>query len=222
MNLKAGFEMMKSAHPLSRVIAGLMLLSLPLACSSCAALYFLGGGKGDQDPLYKIPQGKRVLVLVDTAPSVTATPGFTKLLGQKINDHLYKYKATDTLVAQARLDTLKSDPAFPKMGIADVARAAGADIVIYVNIVSLNMNSTADKSVAQGDAEAMVKAVDSDGKRLYPTADAGGTPVQAHVDPALTEGQVEGAVVNQLTDILALRVGRMFHKYSLDDADMTK
>jgi hypothetical protein len=46
--------------------------------------------------------------------------------------------------------------------------------------------------------------------------------VQAHVDAAMTEGQGEASVANQITDMLGLRVGRMFHAYSLDDADMTK
>jgi hypothetical protein len=209
------------AHSRSRLLGGLLLLSLPLACSSCAAMYFLNG-KGDQEALFKLPKDKRVLVLVDTAPSVNATPGFTKLVAQKITDHLYKYKATDTLVAQSRLDALKEDPTYAKMGIADIARETGADLVIYVDLVALNTTSTNDKSVAQGDAEVLVKVVDADGKHLYPPADAGGTPVQAHLDPSFTEGQVEGAVVNELSDQLGLRVGRMFHKYSRDDEEMTK
>jgi hypothetical protein len=213
--------MMKSAHPLSRLIGGLILLSVPLACSSCAAFYFLAG-KGDQEALYKLPKGKRVLVLVDAAPSVTVEPGFPKLLGQKISDHLYKYKATDTIVAQARLETLRNDPMFDKMGVADVARETGADLVIYVNVEALHLTSTAEKEVTEGDAEVLVKVIDADGKHVFPTDNAAGTPVQAHVDAAMREGQGEGAVANEITDVLGLRVGRMFHSYSLDDADMTK
>ncbi len=213
--------MKTQTHPLFRVAGGLTLVGLLLVMPSCAALSFLGG-QGEQDALYTLPKDKRVLVFVDVSSSVNPTPGFTKMLGQKISDHLYKYKATDTLVSQSRLETLKSDPTFAGMGIADVARETGADLVIYVNLIALNNTSTTDKSVAQGDAEVMVKVIGADGKHLYPTAEAGGTLVQAQLTPAFTEGQVEGAVMNQLTDMLAVRVGRMFHKYSLDDADMNK
>ena len=101
-------------------------------------------------------------------------------------------------------------------------RETGADLVIYVNVVSLSIPTTTDKAVAQGDAQVMVKVVDSAGVRVYPVTDVAGTPVQAHLEPALVEGRAEGAVLAELNDLLALRTGRMFHKYNLEDAELTK
>ncbi len=207
--------------PMSRVVLPLMIVAAPLVFSSCAALYFLGG-KGSQPALYTIPKGKRVLVFVDAPASVTLPPDCAKLLGEKISDHLYKYKATDTLVAQARLTSLRNDPTFAKMGIADVAREADADIVIYVNIVAFNLASSTDSSVTQADAQVLVKTVDRDGKRLYPTADAAGAPAEAHLDPTLVEGRTQAMLVDEVNARLAVHVGRMFHKYDLEDAEMTK
>ncbi len=78
------------------------------------------------------------------------------------------------------------------MGIADVARETGADLVIYVNVVSLSIPTTTDKAVAQGDAQVMVKVVDSAGVRVYPVTDVAGTPVQGIWNPCWSRGGRRG------------------------------
>jgi hypothetical protein len=199
----------------------LLCLMLPLTLASCQALYFLTG-KGDQDALFKLPKDKRALVFVDSLPSITLPPDYARNLGKMISDHIYKYKGADEMVGQDRLNILRNDPAFSKMGIADVARATNADLVIWVNIVTFNVTESTDQMVSQGDVDAMVKVVDSDGVRMWPKNDVAGTAVHGHTDPSLMEEQTKGGMTGAIDDQLTVRVGRMFHKYSLDDPDMTK
>lgn len=208
-------------HPASRRLAALLMLALPLALGSCQALYFLSG-KGTKDAAYKLPKEKRVLVFVDAPPSVLLPPGYAATLGKAIGDHLYKYKAADKIVAQDRLTTLRDDPTFSRLGIADVARATDADVIVYVNLVTFHEGLLSDGTVTQGDAQALVKVNDSTGKRLWPIDDAAGLPVDAHVEDQLAEQRSDAATLKEITNSLATRIGRQFHDYSLDDADMNK
>ncbi len=199
----------------------LFCLALPLALASCQALYFLTG-KGEQDALFTIPKGKRVLVFVDAPPAVILPPDYARNLGKMIGDHIYKYKGADQIVGEDRLNVMRNDPAFSKMGIADVARADNADLVIWVDIVTFNVMQSTDQTVSQGDVDAMVKVVDRDGVRMWPKNDVAGIAVHGHTEPSLMGEQAKGGPTGEIDDQLTIRIGRMFHKYSLDDADMNK
>jgi hypothetical protein len=206
---------------LRRSSAPLLLAGLSFLLSGCQALYFLAG-KGNQDALYTFPKGQRVLVFVDAPPSVILPPNFANSLGDDISNHLFKNKATETIVSQDHLNALRSDPTFSKLGDADIARATDADIVLYINIISFNVGLTSGEAVTQGDAEAMVKVVSKTGQRLWPPGQPNGQAVQAHIDENLADQRDQAATFKEISDLLTVRIGRMFHAYSLDDSDMTK
>jgi hypothetical protein len=206
---------------LRRYSAPFLLAGLSFLLSGCQALYFLQG-KGNQDALYTFPQGQRVLVFVDAPASVILPPNYANTLGDDISDHLFKNKATETIVAQDHLNTLRSDPTFSKLGDADIARATNADIILYVDILTFNVGLASGEAVTQGDAEAMVKVVSKTGQHLWPPAQPNGQAVQAHVDEDLADKRDQDATYKEISNLLTVRIGRMFHKYSLDDPDMSK
>lgn len=197
--------------------AGVLLAAI----GGCAVLGFLGG-HGKRAALYKLPKDKQVLVLVDVRPEAGAPPTWGTMLGDRISSHLYQYKAADHLIGQDALLEMQKDPvAFQKMGVADIAQATGADIVIVVYIVELRVTQTAEGTVAQGNAEALVKVVDKTGTRLWP-GQLAGEKVEAHVDPTLSSEKDKAAIFKELQDLMTIRVGRMFHDYDLEDKEMTR
>ncbi len=109
--------MLDRNHLRYRAVRCLMLLGMTGAFSWCAALYFLGGGKGTQDARYALPKGKRVLVFVDAPLSVELPPNYSQSLGEKISNHLYKYNATDTLFPQSRRRRSGATPRSPRWGL---------------------------------------------------------------------------------------------------------
>jgi hypothetical protein len=206
---------LRTARRSGVAIATLLLLS-PLL-SSCQALYFLGG-KGTQPALYTLPKASRILVFVDPRSTVSAPVDFPSALGEKIAAHLYKYGVADKFVAQERLTALSRDHAkFATMGIADVARATEADVVIYVDLISYEVNAISDESIAQGSVHVLVKVLDHNGDRLWPKDAPTGIETGAKIDPALTTDRDQAAVLKMLTDTLAIHVGRMFQKYDAED-----
>jgi hypothetical protein len=200
--------------------AALFLLATTL--SGCGQLSGLMNGRGDQPALYTLPQNKRVLVFVDTRSDIAAPAEFATTLADGIGAHLYKYHAANNLVGQDRLTGIRHDAiVFAKMGVGDVAVATDADVILYVDVVTLNIASTTDNSVSQGGAQVLVKVIDRDGKRLWPGTELPGTLVAVQVPAAYTE-MSDMAIAAQISDLLTLRIGRMFHKYSLDDKAMVQ
>ncbi len=193
------------------------------ALSGCqlAALF---GGHGSQEAMYTFPKDARVLVFVDPQETVSLPPGFDAELAEKINQHLYAYKATDHIVAQDRLAQLrdKQGDNFKKLGIADIAAGTDADVVLTVSVAKLFAAPiTTDNTVAQGDAEVFVKVVDRQGERLWP-GDPLGVRIGAHEDPALVTDRNVPQILKSLEVQLTRRTGRMFHKYSLDDKTLLR
>jgi hypothetical protein len=207
---------------LPRRAALLALLAAFPALPGCQALYFLGG-KGTQPALYTLPKDQRILVFVDPRPTVSAPVDFSSTLGDKIAQHLYKYGVADKFVAQERLTALRRDHArFGAMGIADVAKATEADLVLYVDLIAYDVNAISDESIAQGSAHVLVKVLARDGTRLFPKDAPAGIETAAQVEPAFTADRDMNAVIKQLTDTLAMRVGRMFQKYDREDPVLSR
>jgi hypothetical protein len=179
--------------------------------------------KGDRPALFTLPPAKRVLVFIDVRPNVPVPPDFPADLGQKISDHLYQHHATEHVVSQSRLTELRRDPEkFSAMGIADIAQATDADIVLHVDTLMFSVSALSDESITMGLTQALVKVVDKNGKRLWPTLAATGAGVEARIDPAFAEQRDRPAVQKEMSDLLAIRIGRMFHKYAVNDSQMNK
>jgi hypothetical protein len=204
-----------------RLAALLLLAAAALPLGGCEVIGFFAG-HGSQKALYTLPKAKRVLVLVDVRPETAPPPTFGTMLGDRVASHLFRYKATDLLVGQDKLLDLQRDPArFAKMGVADIAAATGADVVVVVYVVDLVVAQSTDQGVTHGGARAMVKVVDSAGTRMWPGG-LMGEKVEAQVSPALSSEKDKTAVYNELAEQLTVRIGRMFHQYSLEDPTMTK
>ena len=198
-----------------------LILLLALTLSGCQALYFVTG-KGQQEALYKLPPGRRVLVLVDPRPGSRMPSDMAYRLGEKLSDHLYKFKAADLLVAQQRLAEIRRRPDYDQMGIADIAAATDADVVVCVDVAQFSTTSTSDDQVMQGAAVAVVKVLDRSGNRLWPTGGVVGMPAEARAELALTDQRDRNALNKELLDLLDMRIGRMFHPYDIEDKTMNK
>lgn len=205
-----------------RNLSKLVLLVLVGVLSGCQVLYLLTG-KGQKDALYELPAESRVLVMVDPRPGTMALVEVPAALGESLTAHLYKYHVADKFVDQARLVDLRKDPRFEKMGIADIARQVEADVVVYVDLVTFAIETPSQTQLIHGHAQALVKVVDKNGKRLWPpSSEALGYGVEARVQPELADQTTPLAVREKLLHLLTVRMGRTFHAYDLEDKALNK
>ncbi len=198
-----------------------LLLILASTLPSCEALYLIGG-KGKADAIYELPKNKRVLVFVDPRQTSRMPADIPYTLGEAITDHLFKFKAADQFVGQQQLAEARRSDRFEKFGLADVARAAGADVVLHIDVIQWKVEATSDNSLTEGAAAVVVKVVDSNGTRLWPPEGVLGAPVEAHISPQLTDTQNIESVNRALLALLTVRVGRIFHSYDLENKEITR
>ncbi|HTV47554.1 MAG TPA: hypothetical protein VMG59_03830 [Phycisphaerae bacterium] len=199
------------------------LPSLLLAIFLTAGFFILGGcelaylvaGNGQDKALYNIPQSDRVLVLVDSSAASPMTMEAAADLIDAVNSQLYQNKVADQLVPSFRITALeKTNPVtYRQMGIADIAKAVNADLVVYIFIDRFDVLLDSDQQVSHGDATGLVKVVNSNGDRLWPNDATDGYSVTAQVKENLATNQSAEDVQNQLITQLANNVSQLFYNH---------
>lgn len=187
--------------------------ALVLLLAGCDAL-----GKGKQEALYTIPKNKRVLILVEPHPGRDVPADVPPALTQAIADHLYRYQAAGEFVSQQKLMDLRRDPvAFGNLSIQDIGHRTGADVVLYVDLLTFAPEEISAGQLTKGEALALFKLVDASGLRLWPAGADPGSTVRASVPEQYIEQQSLTVVKRRLINSLAVQVGRVFHQYDKED-----
>lgn len=179
-------------------LATVLVFSL-LSCNGCQLEYLLAGN-GISQSVYHIKRKDRVLVLVDSSSLSPLSIHAMSQLITATNQNLYRNGVTKNLVPAYRLISLmKTHPvSYRGMGIADIAKALNANIVLYIYIERFRNRLLSAKQITQGDAQAYVKLVSEAGQRLWPKTAAPGELVTAKVPPNLAMTQTHTAVQDSL------------------------
>ena len=197
--------------------ASLFFLSWIAAVPGCQLAYLVGGN-GTAPAAFVIPKKDRVLVLVDEAAdspmSIHAVAG---LIGA-VNTQLYAHRVAGQLVPPYRVIGLqRSNPVlYRKMGIADIAHALHADIVVYIFVRKFDVQFVSDRQVTRGFAQVLVKVVGAAGKRLWPLNATPGRAIAVRVAANFAMTQSPAVVEENLIAQIAARVAEIFyaHGYS--------
>jgi|GEM_PF-2781127 hypothetical protein len=185
-----------------------------LALNGCQLEYLLAGN-GISESVYHIKRKDRVLVLVDSS---SVSPLSIHAMSQLIaatNQNLYRNGVTKRLVPAYRLISLmKTHPvSYREMGIADIAKALNANIVLYIYIERFRNRLLSAKQITEGDAQAYVKLVSESGQRLWPKSAAPGELVTVKVPPNLAMTQTHTAVEDSLLAQIANRTASFLYTH---------
>jgi hypothetical protein len=216
-------QMIPSINKMFRRLLVIFLGCAVLNLVGCQLAYFLAGN-GEDKALYDIPRSDRVLVLVDSAANSPMTMQAITGLIDSVNSQLYQNKAADQLVPSFRVMQLeRSNPvAYKQMGIADIAAALHADLVVYVFVNRFDVLLDAAQEVSHGDALGLVKIVDNGGKRLWPDDVTEGYPVSAHIQENFTADQSSTDVQNQLIAQLSVNIALLFYDHPASNTQEIK
>ena len=204
---------------MNKIRRGLMLalvsLLLVTTGSGCAALYFIFGN-GTNSAQYKLPKRQRVLVLVDSAVRSPLSLRGISDLEQSVSTELYQHHVCRNLVPAFRLVQLeKNARRYHQMGIADIASAVNAQVVVYVFVDHFSVLLQSDRQISRGYASAVVKVVSGGGKRLFPKTAMPGIPVSATIPAALAHRQTAATVERALVAQLADKIAKIFYSHSV-------
>jgi hypothetical protein len=198
-----------------------------LACfvllPGCAGIEAIGsklGGPEHVEAKY-VPPKKPMLVLVENYRDASATQIDGEMLTRYLISELEEHHVAP-LVEFNSLAALKSDTTrdFREMKIDEIGKAVGAAQVLYVDLAQAEVNRPLGGETFIARGAARVRIVDSaSGETRWPEDAPGGSPIafETRAISAAQGGDDPTFVRQKLHEGLALRIARLFYKWSPED-----
>jgi hypothetical protein len=159
------------------------------------------------------------VVYVKDLPSPTAEKVEAEAVAAQIEQQIRGFELAPTIESSSIVDLQTSRPKdFHTMTPAQVAKAVGAEQVIFVQINDSRVDMEAVGDMLKGRISATVSVYDTDGNVLWPTqVDSSsvisyGTPTMRMSD-SVNRASVEQNLINELS----LRVASLFRTYKPED-----
>ncbi len=208
--------MLTKVPPVRTALIALLLIATAFSLGGCELAY-LFAGNGSHAALYKLPKKNRILVLMDTSAASQLSIHAMATMVTLVNQTLYQHHCANRFVPAYRIVALQRRNAekYHAMGIADIAHAVHANDVIYVYVKRFDVTIESAGQLTKGSADAWVKVVDENGKRLWPKTGSPGLSVTARVPTATAVSQSPQAVQSEMVAILARRISRTFYRYAV-------
>ncbi len=168
---------------------------------------------------YKIPEKKKVAVLVDDYMSPLGNLELKKSLATTVGQQLVAAKAIkpEDLIDPEKVLAAPTDTTDgKKLSIQHIGRDVHADYVIYINIIDFNLQSDPDNPLIQPKSRAYVKVIEvATGERLWPI-DVAGYPIQGkeHMQGEMAEEADKNEWSQKLVDKLASSAAELFYDHS--------
>lgn len=169
-------------------------------------------------PLYTLPPGKTVLVFADDLLNPVPYQPVKLELTERLNALLAQKKlVADTVPYEEIVMWASRTEDLEQLSVAEVGRALGADVVLYVHIDRLRLKEDASSSLWRGEMATTVRVVDVRAGRLWPL-----DRPEGYVVPAVDTGAVDdpspvyGAeVARQLAEAMAENIIKLFCKHTI-------
>jgi hypothetical protein len=190
---------------------------LACAASGCVALAAVASKvqpPPKMDAEYK-PAKKPTLVFVENFENPDLYEVESNRIARDISYEFTENKSFPVVPPQKLID-LRGDRSadFSKMKIPEVARAVGADQVIYVNLRRFTADPPTGSETVQGRAEAVVKFVDAkSGQTLWPRDSFDGRVIAIKTPALSAEGTTRDAVQEQLYQGLSEEISHLFYDW---------
>ena len=208
-----------------RTVAVLLAVMMASLLSSCAAIAWPVAALTPPQkikPLYTLPADKKVLVFVDDVQSPVSFPPVKRDLAEAIGRELLAQKvAAATIPYERVLDLMAAEKKFNDLGVANVGRKVGADVVLYVEIRSFKLREQEGSPLWEGQISTSIRVVDAwattnKTARLWPqdTTDHPIGPVGMPVkeDPNVEYGaELSKSLANRMAD----RVAKLFYEHEV-------
>ena len=165
----------------------------------------------DAPPRFRLPAGKKVLVLPDDMLDPLSHPPAKRALAETVNRLLTERRAAGSVVPYEELNKLASgDPEYKDMAVSTVGKKLGAELVVYVGIGTMTLKDPSATALWRGRFSARVRVVDVDKGRLWPEDSAGH---ELEVTEWPTEDASPGydaKLARRLADRLAQKIAALF------------
>ena len=212
MPLKSSFRRLVRSSPL-------LLLPAIVGCNVLGAVAYKLSQDPEIPPKFVLDKTKQTLVLVENFRTPDLSANDSELLARTLTAKLEEKKVAPLVKAEKVLDLRNTRPKeFDKMTIPQIAKAVGAEQVIYVDLQGAQITSLTGTSMFQARAAAYLKVIDAKtGASLYPTDSVEGVGVTYETDAL--KGKEEGTyatVRSALFDGMARACGHQFYAWKAE------
>jgi hypothetical protein len=210
-------------HPYLMRLSMLFLLSVTATLAAgCNVIGFAAAtvaGTSNTPPMYILPKQRTVVVAenyLDPARSVRDDEALARYLTDLLKQADLAPMIDPGEVYVMRHDSAAGEKSWRGLSIAAVGRSVTAQQVIYVNIISAEVESAGGSEMLRGHGEVLVRVVDAEtGATLWPTDAADGYPVNSDTR-MYHEGETEVDIRTTLQKDLAEKIKRLFTGYRTD------
>lgn len=162
------------------------------------------------------------VVLVENYRTPDLMANDAELLARCLQTKLEEKKVAKIIKTEKIFDLRNNKPKeFAKMSVPEVAKAVGAEQVIYVDLQGGGIGSMTGQSMFQGKVYVSIKVIDAKtGASLYPNDSVDGLPLS--YETKADKGREEGsymAVRTELYDGMAKTIGRQFYPFKASEDD---
>jgi hypothetical protein len=205
-------------------IFGFALLVCSLICCAggCNVIGFAAatvGGTSNVPPVYA-PAKRPTVVIAENFHDPAASVQDDEPLARYVTDLLKQGDVVPTIdpgeIYVMRHDSPAAEQKWHSMSIAAMGRSVTAQQVIYLSILSIDMEHAPGSNAVRGHADVTVRVVDTEsGKTLWPVDASDGYPLNAETR-MYHEGETDADVRNTLHKMLADKIVKLFTGYRTD------
>lgn len=173
------------------------------------------------EPVYKLPEDKVVLVLVDDPAFRSGNAPIKPELSREINSLLEGHRLVRRVVPYKELlNFIASEPNYNQMPTTEVGKALKADLVIVVEIEDFALKDAPQSTVYHGRLKTSVRVVSTKKGKLWPKHLTRGHPVKP-VETPIQQGdgssQFEIKLSRKLARSMAEKIVNLFFEHTGPD-----
>lgn len=167
--------------------AGVMALFPAAGCNILGPAYYFAVGPDKVPAVYELDEKKSTVIFIDDRVPYT-TRSVREQIGRSAEEALLEAKAVKDVVSSKAIQAVVARERFGKpMGIADIGKAVGADVVIYAWVDGFTLSK--DGQTYTPSAAMRIKVIDVATKeRLFPKPDQPEAWYTFAVDPPAQQG----------------------------------
>ena len=195
-------------------------LSTTLATGGCyaaGALAHVAFGAPDVDAQYDPPK-KPTLVLVEDFEDPDAPAAEADSVARTVGDRLHAH-ADLVVIDPDKVVPLRTEEAgrFHDLSAAAVARAVGAEQVVYVNLVESETSPDPSGAAVHATATARVRVIDATtGNVLWPAGQPRGKVLTAKMEYDRADSPQGAGMRGEMLDQLSDSIAKLFYKWKPD------
>ena len=206
----------------ARTIAALVLTALAAACNIVTPAAYIIEGPPSNDAQYTLPD-RKVVVFVDDRKNMLSRTQLRTIIGDKVSGDLLAQKLVpDAVASRDALAVARRDESAGKpLTTAEIGEKVGAEVVIYVRMLTFNIAEPG--GAPRPNATAQVRVIDATNRtRLFPS-----DPEDLGVEVPSTMREVSldlyntttgrRSVEEQLATNLGDRIAKLFYKHEKNE-----